>query len=207
MPFLSDFAENELLDALTGVGSYVNAAPHLSLHDGLPGETGANEVVGGSYARQPVTFGAASGGVATNSAQEEFTDMPAVTITHAGLWDAVTAGNFEAAIPLGPANRGFATAQATGDVFTSPGHGLANDDRVQLRASVDGNIPTGANETTLYHVVGVTADTFQISLTQGGAAVTLTSDGDVIFIQVTPRIVNGGDTVRFAAGQVSLQLD
>ena len=207
MPFLSDFAENELLDALVGNGTYNNAAPHLSLHDGLPGETGANEIVGGSYARQPTAFGAASGGVATNSAQEEFTDMPAVTITHAGLWDALAAGNFMAAIPLGTANRGFATAADTSDVFTSPAHGLANDDRVQLRASVDGNIPAGANETTLYHVVGVTTDTFQISLTQGGAAVTLTGDGDVIFIQVTPRIVNGGDTVRFAIGQVSLQLD
>ena len=66
----------------------------LSIHDGDPGETGANEISGGSYARQSLTFNASSGGLVDNVAQEDFVDMPAVTITHIGVWSAATAGTF-----------------------------------------------------------------------------------------------------------------
>src|SRR5690606_6534718 len=41
--------KNAMLDALD--------LASLSLHTGFPGSTGANEVTGGSYARQAVTFG------------------------------------------------------------------------------------------------------------------------------------------------------
>lgn len=68
-------------------------ATHVSLHTGDPGETGANEVAGGSYARQAVTWGAVSGGAMSNSAALDFTSMPACTVTHAALWDDVSAGN------------------------------------------------------------------------------------------------------------------
>jgi hypothetical protein len=207
MPFLSDFAELELLDALVGNGSYNTTAPHLSLHDDIPGETGANEVTGGSYARQPLTWNAAAAGSVDNSSQEDFTSMPAVTITHAGLWDALTVGNFLASIPLGAGARVFATALASTDVFTSYAHGFSNDDRVQLRASIAGDLPTGLSESVLYHIVGVTTDTFQISLTQGGAAVNGTTDGEVLVAQVEPRVVNSGDTVQFPTTNVTLTLD
>lgn len=70
----------------------------VSLHTASPGLTGANEVTGGSYARQTVTFGApATGGGGrqiANSAAVTFTGMPSATVTHFGLWDAASAGNF-----------------------------------------------------------------------------------------------------------------
>ena len=62
MPSFSDFAENELLDAATGVGTYVTTTPHLSLHTAIPTETGGSEVSGGSYARQPTVFNIAAAG-------------------------------------------------------------------------------------------------------------------------------------------------
>lgn len=203
MPMLSNFAENELMDYLTGtLGS------HLSLHDGIPGETGADEIAGGSYARQAITFGAAAGGVATNDIVAEFLDMPAVEIWFAGYWDANAAGNFLQAIPLGAVARGFASAIASTDVLTSPAHGLVDDDRVWLQAvSGVGTLPTGLSESALYHVVSAATDTFQLSLTQGGAAVDFTTDGDVMWIRVGPRTVTAGDAVRFPIGNLTLRLD
>ena len=93
---LSDFAENELLDALLNNGSFAGGATvYVSLHTADPGEDGANEVAGGSYARQASGgFAAAAGGTTDNDAIIDFTLMPAETMTHVGIWDAVTAGNF-----------------------------------------------------------------------------------------------------------------
>jgi len=93
---LSDFAENELLDALLNNGSFAGGATvYVSLHTADPGEAGANEVAGGSYARQASGgFAAAASGTTDNDAIIDFTLMPAETMTHAGIWDAVTAGNF-----------------------------------------------------------------------------------------------------------------
>lgn len=208
MPMLSNFSENELLDALLGTGSYVTATPFLSLHTAEPGETGANEVAGGSYARQSITFAVAASGAAANSSAESFTGMPAVTITHAGLWDASTVGNFLAELPIiATALRGFASLLATADSFVSPAHGLVDTNRVQFRASIPGTLPTGLSETTLYFVVTAATDTFQVSLTSGGAAVNFSGDGDVIWIKLEPRVVNLGDTVSFATSSLVLRFD
>lgn len=91
---LSNFAENELLDALLGNGTYNSTATHVSLHTADPGETGTSEVTGGSYGRQSAAFGAAAGGTTSNTGTLSFTTMPAVTVTHVGIWDASTGGNF-----------------------------------------------------------------------------------------------------------------
>lgn len=93
---LSDFAENELLDALLNNGSFASGATvYVSLHTADPGEDGATEASGGSYARQASGgFAAAAAGTTDNDAIIDFTSMPAATITHVGIWDAVSAGNF-----------------------------------------------------------------------------------------------------------------
>lgn len=72
------------------------ATTYVSLHTGSPGTTGANEVAGGSpaYARKSISFSAASGGSKSSSSQPVL-DVPAgTTVTHLGLWDAVSSGNF-----------------------------------------------------------------------------------------------------------------
>ena len=58
----------------------------MSLHTADPGTTGANEVTGGSYARQNAGYAAASGGACALSATVPFTGMPAVTVAYLGLW-------------------------------------------------------------------------------------------------------------------------
>lgn len=96
MSQISDFLELELLDAVFNQATYSPAALYVSLHTADPGETGAAEATGGSYARQLATtsFALASAGAVSSDTAISFTDMPATTITHVGVWDAVTAGNF-----------------------------------------------------------------------------------------------------------------
>ena len=89
-------------------------AAYLSLHTADPGATGASEVTGGSYARQSITKAAAVTGLFTSTADIDFTGMPACTVTHAGVWDAI-AGAYQWG--------GALTAQKTtnaGDTFRIP---------------------------------------------------------------------------------------
>lgn len=91
----SNYLENKVLDHVLGTSSFTMPSQvYVSLHTGDPGETGANEVTGGSYARQSCDFNAASGGSATNSTALSFAGMPSATVTHIGIWDAATSGNF-----------------------------------------------------------------------------------------------------------------
>lgn len=95
MAAISDYLENELLDHALGTGALTApSGVYLSLHTADPTDAGTGaEVSGGSYARQLCAFGASSSGTASNSAVEEFTVMPAATVTHIGIWDAVSTGN------------------------------------------------------------------------------------------------------------------
>lgn len=91
---IGNYAENKILDKVFRNTDFTVTTPYLSLHTDDPGETGANEVTGGSYARQAATFDAAANGATANSGAINFTSMPGVTVTHVGLWDASSNGNF-----------------------------------------------------------------------------------------------------------------
>lgn len=104
MSGLSNAAETDFLNHnfRPGQPAYSAPAQHwISLHTADPVDTGAAEVTGGSYARFPVTtpatfWGAAASRQIISAAEATFTGMPAVTVTHCGIWDAVSAGNFMA---------------------------------------------------------------------------------------------------------------
>lgn len=70
----------------TVITPLIGAAVEMSLHTADPGATGADEVTGGSYARQSVTLVANGDNAATNSADVVFTLLPAATVTHVGFW-------------------------------------------------------------------------------------------------------------------------
>lgn len=91
----SAFLENELLDHVLRNSAYTPAATiYLALFTSSPGETGSGtEVTGGSYARQAITFGAASGGSCVSSNAQTYTSMPTATVTDFGIYDASTSGN------------------------------------------------------------------------------------------------------------------
>lgn len=87
---LSNAGKHVMLDALAAVAVYA------SMHTGDPSTTGANEVAGGSpaYARQAITWNAASGGALDDSNAPVFDIPAATTVSHFGLWSAATAGTF-----------------------------------------------------------------------------------------------------------------
>ena len=106
--------KNEMLDALD--------LASLSLHTAFPGTTGANEVTGGSYARQAVTFGAASAGVRTLSSASAV-PVPAGNVAWAGLWS--SGGTFQAYSPNGGNPQEF-QVDATADTIRCPAPGLSD---------------------------------------------------------------------------------
>ncbi len=100
MPIM-DAMKNRMLDIMdndTPTGSRIT---HMSLHSGDPSTTGANEVTGGSYARQAVSFNAASGGSITTAAATSFAGLAAgTTVAWVGFWSASTAGTFLASADI-----------------------------------------------------------------------------------------------------------
>ena len=97
MAAMSNYLENKVLDyVLRDQADWAPAAVYLSLHTADPTDAGTGaECSGGSYARQAITFNAAhaTNGTIDNSSVEEFTGMPACTVTHIGIWDAASSGN------------------------------------------------------------------------------------------------------------------
>lgn len=71
------------------------------------------------------------------------------------------------------------TAAVSGNLFTATGHSFANADRVRLYTSgpEGAALPGGFSEDTDYYVGGVSGETFTLSLTSGGAAVTVANTG------------------------------
>lgn len=92
---LTNYLENKLLDHFLGTTAYTMPSPvYVALFTVAPGDAGGGtEVTGGSYARQTATFTAASGGATSNSANIDFTGMPAATTVAIALFDNLTGGN------------------------------------------------------------------------------------------------------------------
>lgn len=86
---LPDTIENQLLDALVGTASYTVTTPIKVALETVAGTDAAagTECTGGSYVRQTVTFGAASGGSIANSGALSFTSMPACTVVAIAVYD------------------------------------------------------------------------------------------------------------------------
>jgi hypothetical protein len=76
-----------------------------------------------------------------------------------------------------------ATIQTGANTLTKSTHGLSNGTKIMLSSIVTS---TGINAYTTYYVVNQAADTFQIALTLGGAAVDITgSDGTCNYAVIT----------------------
>ena len=198
---LTDAGRNAALDGLATVATFA------SLHTGDPSTTGANEMTGGSpaYARKGITWAASASGQKSNSAACLF-DVPASTVAYVGLWSAVTAGTFygyfpataSGAVPM------EATLDATTDAFTSYAHGLTNGQEVLVYDVMGAGLPTGFTEGTRYFVVSATTDTFQLSATSGGAAITVTTSAEVVVQRVLAEVFAAQGQYNLAIGALIL---
>ncbi|MFM2078159.1 MAG: hypothetical protein RJA49_2049 [Actinomycetota bacterium] len=123
-----------------------------------------------------------------------------------GLFDAATAGNLTGIAAIGTAAQlyGVGTVLASSDVITSNAHGLANADRIAVGAAANEALPTGLSATTLYFVVGSTTNTFQLSLTSGGAAVDVTTDGELFWMRTVVQAFTLSGNLTVASGQLTI---
>lgn len=97
MADFSDFLENELLDHVFRNAAYTPPAGiYLALYTAAPTDAGGGtQVTGSGYARQAITFGAASGGAIANTGAVSFTASGGNfgTVLAVGIFDASTSGN------------------------------------------------------------------------------------------------------------------
>lgn len=95
---LSAYLQGRVLDHL--LRGEVFPQPHLyaSLHSSDPGPKGRHELRGGGYGRFPANsaFTGAESKDGTRKTVEEisFEALPRTTVTHLGLWDSRSGGNF-----------------------------------------------------------------------------------------------------------------
>lgn len=97
MSALSNYLENKLLDhVLKGTAYTPPTTLYVALFTTDPTDAGTGtEVTGGAYARKTATFGSATNGAISNNADITFNVATANwgTITHAGVYDALSGGN------------------------------------------------------------------------------------------------------------------
>jgi hypothetical protein len=116
----SNFLETELLDHVFANNAYTSPTTvYVSLHTANPDEDGSGAEVttsGTGYARQAGSF-SVSGNTATTTADIEYATATAGygTVTHVGIYDAVTGGNLLAYAALTASK-----TITTGDVFRVP---------------------------------------------------------------------------------------
>lgn len=116
MSEISNYLENALINGTLRATTFTApAAVYVSLHTADPTDAGSGtEVSGGSYARQAATFGAPSNGASTTTADITYPQATAGygTVTHIGIFDALTTGNLLYHSPLNTSK-----TIETGDIF------------------------------------------------------------------------------------------
>ena len=161
---ITDARANVMLDAEYATGDL------LSLHTAFS-TTGANEVSGGSYARQAITWAAAASRAKSKTGTISVPVPAAATVAWVGVWNSA-GSTFKGMTPNGGSDKTFQVDLTNNRIYCE-GSGYANDDRVTFT----GTPPTGLTQGTHYYVVGVTPgdpDYFQVAATQGGAAIDIT---------------------------------
>ena len=97
MSELSNFLEDKFLDVtLKGGTAYNVTTPHLALFSTDPTDAGSGtECSWTGYARQTMTFGTISNGSVSSTGEITFPAVAGsnVTVTHIGVYDALTSGN------------------------------------------------------------------------------------------------------------------
>lgn len=154
------------------LGGLTGAITHVGAHSAFPGSSGASELSGGSYARQALTWGAASAGA------QNITNTPAIPIPAGsdvawlGYWSALTSGTCHACAPAGGFDPFEFVCDLTTNVITAFGHGLSDGQTVVFHG---GTPPAPLVEGTIYFVRDATTNTLAVAATSGGAAIDLTA--------------------------------
>jgi len=171
----------------------------MSLHSAYS-ITGANELTGGGYARQVITWAAAAArSKAASAAVPDFSVAAASTVAFVGVWN--SAGTvFRGMWPNGGAEKTFQVDVLNNRIYCES-HGMVDTNRVVFTGTT---APTGLTLGTVYYVVTTTAadpDHFQVSATSGGAAIDITGlpSADCVVSKAVVEVYSGAGTHRITA--------
>jgi len=192
---LTTAGRNALFDSGKAVFTHVGAYQDL----------GVTESTGGSYARQAITWTAASAGAVLNSGQLTIPINAGQTIQVCSVHSAVSAGTLYGFFQIGSTLRGAANALASTDLITSYAHGLTTDDRIFVSAVGGDTLPAGLSATTLYFVLasGLTTDAFKIATTSGGTAVDITVNNEFAWFKTVPNTFASSGNLIIAASALT----
>ena len=200
MPLSTLSADNLLNYWGTSYGKYA------SLHSAYS-STGAHELSGGSpaYARLAVTWGsAASNSMSLTGTPYSFNVPASSTVEFIGFWDSLSGGNFEAMFPAGNATAYAFSAPSATSTLLAPGSAYAATQPVVVFVTGGATLPAGLTAGTIYYIVSPSSDSFQLSATSGGSAITLTGDGSGIVQAITSEVFSGAGDYSLSSGSVSL---
>lgn len=182
----------------------------------VPGDSGgaltAKEAAYTSYARvaaDPADFNEPASGAIDNANELAFPQATggSALCTYAGLCDSASGGNLLAYGLLAPSALQDFIAETEDAEFVCPGHGFADTAEVRLlKRDADTALPGGFDANTKYFVRDATSDSFNLALTSGGTAITITNDGaGRIGIDGSLSVTNNV-TPKIAAGNLTLSL-
>jgi hypothetical protein len=166
-------------------------------------------VSGNGYADKNVTnnttnFPAAGSGVKSLATQQEW---PAAAGSSWGRIVALSLREGGAIRHVGwlidPIKYGLATA--ADNTIQSPAHGLANGSAIRVfRVELLGTMPGGLTHGDRVFVINQAAGSFQVSATQGGAAIDITSDRFLEFAVDRSQQIDDGNVLRLLANQLQI---
>ena len=216
----ADYLEQKILDYIFNDQAFAAPQTFIALFTVAPADdgTGGTEVSGGAYARQEV---AENGGVSPTwdlAVTDAGSGGYLVDSTHAitfpqasaawglvkafGIYDAVTVGNLLYHGDLGD-NPNIFIGTSADDRINAIAHGYSDDDKVVFKAT-HGSLPTGISPATELYVISSTTDDFQVSLTEGGGAITITADGNGTVFFSRYKQIDIDDTFEFAIGDLDV---
>lgn len=179
---LTDATKNTLLDELAVL---IDA---VTVHDAYPGTDGSN-VIGG-VASETVSWNVAASGSLDNNANPVFTIPPASEVHWLGLW--TDSGDvYRGCVPAGGGALKSIIGDDGTDVLSSDNHGYSDGDSVVFWGDA---LPTGLSEGTRYFVRDSATDSFKVSLTSGGTAIDLTTDGFGFAQKYVPEVFGAEGT-------------
>lgn len=175
---LTDFAEDAIRDwALTQL-----ATPFIGFFSDTPTDTGGTELSGNGYARVACPLEVSGNSTLTNNGAVTGA-TPSGTWTRAKgfkIYDGASGNAWMHGELIGsPQQITEANINTGTDVITISNHGLADNTLVVVR-NEGGALPGGLSAATEYYIISSTTHTFELSETEGGAAVDITDTGSGI---------------------------
>ena len=179
-------------------------ATYMSLHSAYSA-SGGNELSGGSYARVAVTWGSASSNsIALSGTPYNLNAPSSTTVEFIGFWNASSSGTFAGMVPAGNASAYTFSAPSATSTLLAPGSGYSSAQTVVLFNTGGSTLPSGLTAGTIYYVKSPSSDSFQLSASSGGTAITISADGSGYVQAITAESFGSAGTFTVTSGSWSM---